>query len=156
VVNEAIADNGSLRPSVWNSIPNLFEKAFLWTHEANPYARLYWNDYRPCVTPKWDKTLQVIDELRDIAIPIHGVGIQHHYHLRRFLVEKITNWVSTRSLVEQIKHRSLRVAFTEVSVLDDIGMPWLKDKALEELYAIAQELDVSSFTLWHCCESFRR
>src|SRR5215831_17932460 len=53
VVNEAVADGGGgFRSSIWNNQPGIgltgiawIEKAFQWAHEADPKARLFYNDY---------------------------------------------------------------------------------------------------------------
>jgi len=47
VVNEAVNDDGSLRNSIWlrGIGPDYLDLAFRWAHEANPQARLFYNDY---------------------------------------------------------------------------------------------------------------
>lgn len=154
VVNEAIADNGYRRDtSPWHEIDNYVEKAFGWAHEANPNAKLFFNDYRPMAKEKWVAIFKCIDQMRSHGVPVHGVGIQLHHHLRRYLAEGVLGWQSLRWVVEEAKSRNLLVEFTEVSVLDDLGIPWLRVKVMEELYAIAQQLDVIGFTVWHWSHS---
>src|SRR5260370_21141800 len=47
VVNEAVGDDGNLRASTWlrGIGPDYIDMAFQWAHEANPQARLFYNDY---------------------------------------------------------------------------------------------------------------
>src|SRR5690606_5078017 len=47
VVNEAIADNGQLRNTIWLQTigPEYIEMAFEFAHEADPQALLFYNDY---------------------------------------------------------------------------------------------------------------
>ena len=47
VVNEAIDDQGQLRDSVWMRVigPDYIDLAFRWAHEADPDAKLFYNDY---------------------------------------------------------------------------------------------------------------
>jgi len=47
VVNEAIADDGSLRDTIWLQKigPEYIEMAFRWAHEADSGTRLFYNDY---------------------------------------------------------------------------------------------------------------
>ncbi|NEQ87154.1 MAG: endo-1,4-beta-xylanase, partial [Moorea sp. SIO2I5] len=47
VVNEAIANNGSLRKTIWlqGIGPEYIEMAFRWAHEADPQATLFYNDH---------------------------------------------------------------------------------------------------------------
>ena len=48
VVNEALADDGTLHDSPWRKIigDDFIEKAFQYAHEADPNAHLYYNDFR--------------------------------------------------------------------------------------------------------------
>lgn len=149
VANELMADVGVMRESVWKHIPDVVERAFLWAHEANPKALLFYNDYRPMAKDKWLAIFAYIDNLKAKNIPIHGIGIQLHHHLRRCLAEGLWGWASLKWVVQEARSRNLLVEFTEVSVLDDLGMPASREKVLEGLYAIAQELDVLGFTMWH-------
>ena len=47
VVNEAVADDGSLRETIWLDTigPEYIDLAFQWAHEADPDALLFYNDY---------------------------------------------------------------------------------------------------------------
>jgi endo-1,4-beta-xylanase len=121
VFNESIADGGdgsteNLRTNSWYQVvgPDVLTMAFKWAHEADPSAQLYYNDYnieQGAVENKGKHASSLILLKRLIAegVPIHGVGIQGHWHLNTNLadVEKaITNYASL----------GLKVAITELDV----------------------------------------
>ncbi|MDJ0691888.1 MAG: endo-1,4-beta-xylanase [Xenococcaceae cyanobacterium MO_188.B32] len=84
VVNEAIADDGSLRDSFWlkGIGPEYIEMAFHWAHEANPKAILIYNDYGgEGLNRKSDAIYQLVKSLKERDVPIHGVGLQMHLRL---------------------------------------------------------------------------
>lgn len=83
VVNEAISDKAGeyLRPSAWYRIcgEEYIEKAFLWAHEADPNALLFYNDYNEISDVKRAKILRLIASLKEKGIPISGIGLQGHW-----------------------------------------------------------------------------
>ncbi|MDW8034205.1 MAG: endo-1,4-beta-xylanase [Nitrososphaerota archaeon] len=86
VVNEAIADDGSLRRSIWLEKigPEYIELAFKWAHEADPDALLFYNDYGiEEINKKSNAVYELVKELRRKGVPIHGVGLQAHLVLDR-------------------------------------------------------------------------
>ena len=86
VANEVVRDDGSgLRDNLWlRGIGSEYlAMAFEFAHEADPKAVLYLNDYlTDTVNPKSDVVLGVAHLLRQVGVPIQGIGIQSH----RFLV----------------------------------------------------------------------
>ncbi|MBE9107844.1 endo-1,4-beta-xylanase [Nodosilinea sp. LEGE 07298] len=81
VVNEAIADDGTLRDTLWlrGIGPDYIELAFRWAYEADPDALLMYNDYGgEGLNAKSDAIYNLVKSLRDKAVPIHGVGLQMH------------------------------------------------------------------------------
>lgn len=114
VVNEAISDNPKefLRDAPWYKIggEEIIEKAFIWAHEANPNALLFYNDYNLEEPVKRDKAYQLIKRLKEKGIPIHGVGIQGHWLL---------GWPTPEMLEESIKKFAslgIKVEITELDV----------------------------------------
>lgn len=83
VVNEALADDGSLRDSAWRRIigDDYIEQAFRFAHEADPGAELYYNDYGIESGRKRDGALRLLAGLKARGVPVHGVGIQGHSSL---------------------------------------------------------------------------
>lgn len=83
VVNEVISDNPNefYRKSPWLEIcgEEFIEKAFLWAHDADPDALLFYNDYNEINDGKRAKIITMIRALQKKGIPIHGVGLQGHW-----------------------------------------------------------------------------
>lgn len=89
VVNEAINDRGdaetarteNLRNSQWlrTAGPEFITLAFKYAHDADPNARLYYNDYGIEAGPKHESSMVLLRRLIKDGAPIHGVGIQGHW-----------------------------------------------------------------------------
>ncbi len=113
VVNEAIDDGaGDLRPSPWLAGigPDYIAEAFIAAHKADTGAELYYNDYGIELAPKRDKALRLIGELKKRNAPIHGVGIQGHYHLDQIPFGEIENAILAYHA------QGLKVAITELDI----------------------------------------
>ncbi len=81
VVNEAVEWNGTLRETLWlNGIgPEYLEWVFRWAHEADPDALLFYNDYgAEGLGQKSDGVYNLLRDLLDAGVPVHGVGMQMH------------------------------------------------------------------------------
>jgi endo-1,4-beta-xylanase len=84
VVNEAVADDGSLRNTVWlqGIGPEYIDLAFQWAHEADPQALLFYNDYGASgLGGKSDAVYNLVRDLLERGVPIDGVGLQMHTSL---------------------------------------------------------------------------
>jgi endo-1,4-beta-xylanase len=84
VVNEAIADDGSLRNTIWLRTigPEYIELAFRWAREADPGALLFYNDYNnEGLDRKSDAVYSLVSDLVQRGVPIDGVGLQMHVKL---------------------------------------------------------------------------
>ena len=84
VVNEAVGDSGSLRDTIWLRVigPEYVDLAFQWAHEADPDARLFYNDYgAEGLGPKSDAIYAMVESMVQRGVPIHGVGLQMHTSL---------------------------------------------------------------------------
>ncbi len=82
VVNEALADDGSLRPSVWLDLVgrDYIELAFRWARDADPSVALFYNDYNiEGINAKSDSAFALLRDLRARGVPIDGVGLQAHF-----------------------------------------------------------------------------
>ena len=89
VVNEAVKETGRfpdgdwtkcLRETQWlRSIGPDIEMAFRLAHEADPDAKLYYNDYNLNVNTKATVVNAMVKDLLEKGVPIHGIGMQGHY-----------------------------------------------------------------------------
>ena len=112
VVNEALNEDGTLRPSPWFKIlgGDYLLKAYQFAHEADPKAQLYYNDYSLENAPKRAGAIALIQKLRSQGVPIAAVGLQGHYKM---------NWPAPAQLEETIKAFSalgIKVMITELDV----------------------------------------
>ena len=80
VVNEALNEDGTMRQSPWLKIigEDYLAKAFQFAHEADPRAKLYYNDYSLENEAKRKGAVEVIRKLKVAGTPIHAVGLQGH------------------------------------------------------------------------------
>jgi len=112
VVNEALADDGSLRDSPWKRIigDDYVQKAFEYAHEADPDAELYYNDYSIEEPAKRAGTVALLKRLKEAGCRIDGVGIQEHVGL---------DWPSLENLEASIRafgNEGVQVMITELDV----------------------------------------
>ncbi len=117
VVNEAINDLGNaqaenLRNSSWLQAlgPEFLTLAFKFAHEADPDAKLYYNDYGIEAGPKHASSMLLLKRLLKEGTPIHGVGIQGHW---------TTSHIPYAALDEAISDYAslgLKVSITELDV----------------------------------------
>lgn len=145
VVNEAVNDDGSLRETIWSETigPEYIELAFRWAHEADPDARLFYNDYGAEGTGrKSDAVYALAQNLLQEGVPIHGVGLQMHVS---------TDWAPRPSDVAANMARlgdlGLEVQITEMDVR--MPLPPTDDKELMQAGVYADMLDVC-LDAWNC------
>lgn len=84
VVNEAVSTFGGLRRTLWSKTlgPDFLEQAFRLAHQADPKAKLFYNDFRgEGLGPKADRIYRLVRDLRARGVPIHGIGLQMHGHI---------------------------------------------------------------------------
>jgi endo-1,4-beta-xylanase len=91
VVNEAIQDGARLpadgnwksclRDTPWlrNIGNDYIELAFQFAHEADPNAKLYYNDYNLNDNNKAEIAAAMFTDLKKKGVPIDGIGMQAHY-----------------------------------------------------------------------------
>ena len=94
VLNEAIADGDGNRLPDDNGEPSpyrqsrlfklcgeeLVRKVFEFAHEADPDAKLFYNDYNAAVPSKRDRIYNMVKKMKDDGVPIDGIGMQGHYN----------------------------------------------------------------------------
>jgi endo-1,4-beta-xylanase len=114
VVNEAIDDDEKkeFRFSLWYEIcgEEYIAKAFQYAHEADPEAKLFYNDYNTENPVKREKIFLMIKKLKEQGVPIHGVGLQGHWS---------NKWPSSDELkrtIEKFSSLGLDIQITEMDV----------------------------------------
>lgn len=80
VVNEALLEDGSYRPSPFYRILGeaFIPLAFQYAHQADPEAELYYNDYNEWHPGKREAIVRLIRDLKSQGIRIDGIGMQGH------------------------------------------------------------------------------
>ena len=86
VVNEVISDNKNeyLRStSPWVKIldSEFIELAFRYAREADPEAKLFYNDYNAWQPEKRDNIIRLVKSLQEKGIKVDGIGMQGHWQI---------------------------------------------------------------------------
>jgi endo-1,4-beta-xylanase len=149
VVNEALAEDGSMRDTIWlrKLGPSYIAEAFHWAHAADPDAVLFINEYGA----EWENRkstalLGLVNRLRSEGVPIEGVGFQAHLPYDR----------SAAGLAENLARFTgggFKVAITELDVR--IDLPATPDKLrrqaalyLDVVNACLSVSRCASLTVW--------
>jgi len=85
VVNEALNEDGTLADNIWlqHIGDSYIEKFFRWAHDADPGAKLFYNDYDlENNVQKLSAALNLADMLRGKGINIYGIGMQMHNEIQ--------------------------------------------------------------------------
>ena len=148
VVNEAVSDGGTIhRPdSPWYMIlgDEFMKIAFRKAHEVNPNIILFYNDYNSDHGYKRGRTLQMLQELLDEGVPIHGMGLQGHWSVDGLTIAEIE-----RS-IRMYADLGLEIHITEM----DVGMTGFTEEEQAERYRQLFEMFkrnsdvITSVTLW--------
>jgi endo-1,4-beta-xylanase len=124
VVNEAIDDSDDTtqiyRKSNWYKIcngPDFIEAAFRYAHEADPQAKLYYNDYNSEHPVKREKIYKMLKKLIEDHVPIDGVGMQAHWKLNDPSPDEL------RKALDEVTSLGLKVQFTELDITIRLPQP---------------------------------
>ena len=82
VVNEALDDAGHFGHDIWYQVigPSYIDLAFRFAHEADPKAKLFYNDGgAEGLGAKSDAVYRLVAGLKHRGVPIDGVGLQSHF-----------------------------------------------------------------------------
>jgi len=95
VVNEAVADDGQLRKSKWFEIlgEDFIIKAFEYAHQADPDAKLFYNEYDFEKQAKLEGVIRLLKNLKSKGVPLDGVGIQGHWFIDYPSIEDVENQI---------------------------------------------------------------
>jgi endo-1,4-beta-xylanase len=137
VVNEAVADSGTaLRASIWSALgsgPNdlsWIEQAFRWAHEADPKAKLFYNDYGAEDTgTKSNYVYNMVKQMLADGTPIHGVGLQMHLTNANY-----PNATALANNIKRLTDLGLEVIITEMDArlpVNSAGVASASDLAIQ-------------------------
>ena len=112
VVNEAVVDDGSLKPSAWMKIvgEEYLVRAFQYAHEADPDVELYYNDFSAENAPKRNGVIRLVKMLQENGINVAGIGMQGHYKM---------DWPSpgqVDSTIREFSALGVKVMITEMDI----------------------------------------
>ncbi len=113
VVNEAFNEDGTLRNTIWkeNIGSSYISKAFKWAHEANPNARLFYNDYNLALNRnKLDAVLRLLKTFKENGIPVHGLGCQLH------IFDQFPEISEINEMALKIQQNDLLVYYSEIDI----------------------------------------
>ncbi len=152
VVNEAVSDsNGQLRPeSFWLQKigPEYIAMAFQFAHEADPDAKLYYNDYgAEAAGTKSDAVFNLVSGLVNQGVPINGVGWQMH-QINPFRIQQ-----AHRTNAQRLAGLGLEVSITEMDVR--ISLPTTQQELDEQALAYSDAIqfclsqpNVKTLVMW--------
>jgi endo-1,4-beta-xylanase len=149
VLNEAVADGGGLRDTIFlrKLGPGYIADLFRWAHQADPRAKLYYNDYNlESDQAKFDTMFQVVTDLLKQGVPIHGVGFQGHLDIQ-------FGFPDFTGRMKSVTDLGLEVAVTEADVRMDL--PTTDDKLATQASYYSQMMSAcinnrrcTEFTVW--------
>ncbi|NGN92449.1 endo-1,4-beta-xylanase [Nocardioides sp. KC13] len=156
VANEIFDGSGNLRTSenIWirELGPGIIADAFRWTHEADPDALLFFNDYGvESINAKSDAYYRLVQELKADGVPVDGFSVQGHLSTRYGFPGDL------QANLERFDALGLETAVTELDVRMDLpndAEPTPEQEAVQASYyqrflqaCLAVE-NCDSFTLW--------
>lgn len=160
VVNEAFDDYGGFKANAWSRMlgPEYVEMAFRYAREADPTAKLFYNEINAETdNPKRAATLRLVERLKEKGL-IDGVGLQMH---------TAVGWAPTRreleSTLREYQRIGVEVEITEMDVvmggLDapesiDSGLLGQADAYRDAATACAAVAACKRFTVWGVADAY--
>ncbi len=153
VVNEPVADDGGLRPSVFARRlgPGFIALAFRLAHQADPDAKLYLNEIgAEGINAKSNRFYDIVGRLKRDGVPIDGVGFQVHSNIEGLPRDFVDNMRRFAAL-------GLDIAITEA----DVGLklpPSAQDleaqaRIYEQIVGACLTVSCTSLTFWGFTDS---
>jgi endo-1,4-beta-xylanase len=138
VVNEAIDDGGNMRDSIWLRVigPDYIEMAFRWAREADPHAKLLYNDYSgEDMGHKANKIYELVKDLKARGVPLDGVGLQMHFEAGKY--PKVQDMAAN---MRRLGELGLEVHVTELDLR--VNEPFTPEKLEQQARAYREILEV--------------
>ncbi len=114
VVNEAFeSKGGNYRETFWYKKlgKTYIEKAFIYAHEADPDAVLFYNDFNiERDTVKLNAVLNMVNEFKAKGVPISGIGFQ--MHIRMDIPDEIIAYT-----LKKAAETGLQIHLSEVDII---------------------------------------
>jgi endo-1,4-beta-xylanase len=133
VVNEAFNEDGTLRKTIWQEHlgNDYIAKAFIYAHEADPEALLFYNDYSlESNRNKRNAVISYLNNLRQKEINVDGIGLQMHLTIPGAEASEIAE------TLQLVSHNNYRIHISELDVsVNPLGKNIGPDKALFEKQA---------------------
>ncbi|KAI9664039.1 MAG: hypothetical protein M1821_007530 [Bathelium mastoideum] len=114
VVNEALNDNGTYRSDLWYDTigPAFIPIAFRAAAQADPHAKLYYNDYNiEYAGAKASAAQALVQDLQAQGVRIDGVGLQSH-----FIGNETPSYDAQVANLQAFTALGVEVALTELDV----------------------------------------
>ncbi|KAM7184870.1 Glycoside hydrolase superfamily [Rhypophila sp. PSN 637] len=114
VINEAINDDGTWRPSpFYNTFgTDFFALSFRLAKAADPNTKLYYNDYNlEYNQAKTDKAVELVRIVQAAGAPIDGVGFQGH-----LIVGSTPSRSALSTTLRRFTSLGVEVAYTEIDI----------------------------------------
>ncbi|MCB0738337.1 MAG: endo-1,4-beta-xylanase [Bacteroidetes bacterium] len=113
VVNEAFNEDGTLRKSIWHKYigPSYIAKAYKWAHEADPDAKLFYNDYNLALNRnKLNAVLRLLKTFKENDVPVHGLGCQLH------IFREFPEVAEINEMALKVQQNDLLVYYSEIDI----------------------------------------
>ena len=148
VVNEAFAEDGTRRATIWQRTigPSYVEQAFRLAHAADPAAALIYNDYDiETLNPKSNAVYAMVADFKSRGVPIDGVGFQLH------LSTAGVDLASLSANMKRFADLGVKLYITEM----DVRLPSSADKAALQRQAAIYGDVLDRCLLQPACVSFQ-
>ena len=145
VVNEAVdllpnaqgKLEACLKPSPWLEAigPEYIELAYRAAHEADPEAKLLYNDYNLYEEKKADFVIAMVKDLRNRGVPVHGIGYQGHMFLDFPKIEQV------EYLLKSCRSENIPLSVTELD-LSVLPNAWKhRGASVEDSFTLAEKFN---------------
>ncbi|MFE6036487.1 endo-1,4-beta-xylanase [Streptomyces sp. NPDC056452] len=156
VANEIFDGEGKLRTeeNIWirELGPGIIADAFRWAHEADPKAKLFFNDYGvEDVNAKSDAYYALVKDLLKQRVPVDGFSSQAHLSTRYGFpggLEESLRRFGKLGLETAITELDVRMDLPEGGVPTDAQLQQQADYYQQALSACLAVKDCNSFTIW--------
>ena len=156
VANEILNGDGTLRTAdnIWirELGPEIIADAFRWAHEADPAAKLFFNDYGvESINPKSTAYVGLISKLLAEGVPVDGFAVQGHLSTQYGFPGDL------KANLQRFDDLGLETAVTEIDVRMNIAAGTKPTEAQlakqasyyqQALEACLNVEDCKSFTIW--------